>query len=181
MKITRDLPQFENKHALIVVAGLHAADFYIAGNGIMEMTGEFKMLYPHYSDKEGFFESAGHGQIFESGSVLEVNKAKFRHRFLRELDTLIDDTIIRKEITDVYIFAPDFVTNELLKLLPKKDKKQVRYFFKGNFIHLHPFYLLDLIKKKENLGWKVPLGEEARKILNIPIIVKVGKQKRRSK
>lgn len=178
MKITRDLPQFRSKNALIVTAGLHTADFYVASNGEIEMTGEFKMLYPHYSDKEGFFESAGHGHVFESGSVLETNKAKFRHRFLKELDLLIDDTIIRKEVTDVYLFAPDFVTSELLKLLPKKDKKQVRYFFKGNYIHVHPFYLLKLIKEKENLGWKIPLKEEARKILGKPIIVK-GKKGRK--
>lgn len=181
MKISNTLPQFKDKNALIITAGLHTADFYIAKNGQIEQTGEFKLLYPHYSDKEGFFERAGQGRIYESGSVLETDKQEFRHRFLKELDRMIDDTIVRKEITDVYIFAPDFVTWELKKMLPKKDKRQIRYFFNGNFIHMHPFYYLRRIKEKEQLGWKVPVDEEARKILNIPITVKEKKKARKNK
>ncbi len=83
MKITRDLPQFQNKKALIVVTGFHEADFYIVAMARMEKIGEFKLLYPHYSDKEGFFETAGHGKVLESGSVLEKDKVESRRRFFK--------------------------------------------------------------------------------------------------
>ncbi len=177
MKITRDLPQFQNQKALIVVTGLHEADFYIAKNGRIEKIGEFKLLYPHYSDKEGFFETAGHGRVLESGSVLETNKVEIRHRFLKEMDKILDDIIKRKGITDIYIFTPSTIKDELKKLLPKDDRKKIKHAFEGNFTKLHPFQLLSMIQAKEKIGWNVPVKAEAKKILLIPL--NIFKKKRR--
>lgn len=165
MKIPKDFPQFKNRNALIVVTGMHEADFYIAKNGGLEKIGDFKLLFPCYSDKEGFFEHAGHGRIFETGSVLEVDKIETRHRFLKETDKILDSIVMKKDIADIYIFTPDFLKKELKGLLPKEDRKKVRFVVSGNYTHFHPLQMLEIIKQKERIGWKVPLKKEARKIL----------------
>jgi len=133
MKIPRDFSQFINQKALIVVTGLHEADLYAAGDGILEKIGDFKLLYPHYSDKEGFFERAGHGRIFETGSVLETDKVELRHRFLKEIDRVLDNMVMKQDITDIYIFTPDFVKKELVRLLPKEDRKKIRMIVGRNY------------------------------------------------
>lgn len=181
MKITRNLPQFAGRKALLVVTGLHEADFYIARSGEIQKIGDFRLLYPHYSDKEGFFESAGHGRVFESGSVLEIDKIEIRHRFLKEMDRMLDKIVVGEDVTDIYILTPDYMKNELTKLLPKEDRKKIRYIFLGNYTHFHPFQILEILKARENLGWKIPVKEEARKILGIPIVVKERKTKRKLK
>ena len=146
------LSQFKNKKALLVVTGLHEADFYIAKDGNLQKTGDFKLLNPHYSDKEGFFERSGHGRVLETGSVLETNKIEIRHRFLKGMDKILDSIVKRQKITDIYLFSPNFVVNELTQLLPKEDRKKIRYIFIGNYTHMHPFQLLAKIKDQERLG-----------------------------
>lgn len=177
MKIPREFPKFQGKNALIVVTGLHEADFYIAKDGFLEKIGDFKLLFPRYSDKEGFFEHAGHGRIFETGSVLEKDKIEIRHRFLKEMDEILDQVVMKRDITDIYIFTPDFLKKELKELLPKEDRKKIRYIIKGNYTHLHPLQVLEIIGKKEKIGWKVPLSEEARKILKLPISIREKKKR----
>lgn len=168
MKITRDLPQFEGKKVLITVTGLHEADFYFAGDGQIRKIGEFKLLFPHYSDMEGFFESAGGGRIFKSGSILEVEKMEIRHRFLKEMDRILDEMVKRNKFDEIYIFSPIYLKNELKSLLPREDRKRVKQNFQGNFTHFHPFQLLLMIKQSQKLGFKVPIKKDTGKILNLP-------------
>lgn len=177
MKITRNLPQFENKNALLVVSGLHEAVFYIAKDGFLEKIGQFKLLNPKYSDKEGFFVSAGYGRVFETGSVLETDKIELRHKFLKEMDKILDDIVKRRGVTDIYIFSSDFLKNELTDLLPREDRKKIRLIFLGNYTHFHPFQILEMIMLREKVGWKMPIKEEARRILKIPLVVKQKRKK----
>ncbi len=98
--------------------------------------------------------------------------------FLKEVDKILDDIIKRKEITDIYIFTPSATKEELQKLLPKEDRKRIKYIFAGNFVNTHPFQLLAMIKTREKIGWNVPVKAETEKILKIPLnILRKGRRK----
>jgi len=168
MKISRAFPQFKGKTALFIVTGVHSAVLYGVRNGEIRKLGEFQVLYPTYSDRESFFESAGMGHIYGSGAVYERAKDETRKRFLRELKKNERFIISKEHVTHIYIFAPIYIARNVVGTLPNDMRSKVRRIFLGNYTHEHPFGLLGRIRQQKDAEEKIlPVQEQARKILKI--------------
>lgn len=168
MKISNGLPSFEKQKALIIVAGKHAAMFYIAGNGKIDELERFKVLHPKYSDHEGFAQLSGHGMVYRRNFLSELQENETINKFLREIKAHVKRVIGSEKPDSYYIFVPKFLQKEIVDVLPKAQQRNIKKELLGNFVNRHPFELLEMIKKddEKNYGQRVPVSEEARKILN---------------
>jgi len=144
MKISRELPQFNDVETYIVVAGFQEAEFYRAFKGDIEKIYEFYIPAPKYSDREGFFEISGR-EFYGSGSVYEAKKQKIRDEFCQDFVREIKRLKLSSEKA-VFIFAPkyflSFIGNEIRGL-----RKNLKYAFPGNYFRKHPFFLIQKIKQ----------------------------------
>lgn len=167
MKITNKLPQFENKKTLLIVTGGFSGLYFLASDGQIKEIFRTEESQQHYSDREGFFQRSGQGKVFGSGAVYEENKVEREKRFIK---TILNETSrLNKEIDfdEIYLFTPDYISNQITKHFPKEVRQKFIKVFEGNYIHDHPFAILSRIKLDQDkfIGKKVPLKEEARKIL----------------
>jgi len=167
MKITNKLPQSKNKRSLLVVSGAFAGVYFLASEGVIVELSRIKEDQQHYSDREGFFQRSGGGEIFGSRSVYEENKIEREKRFIKKISE--EATRLEKEIgyEEVYLFGPGYMLGQIASGLPQNVRNKIVKSFDGNYIHEHPFLLLLKIKKDRDsiFGKKVPVREEARKIL----------------
>ncbi len=146
MKISEKLPQFKKEKVLIIVTGNHVADFYYAKDKEIEKIESIEITTPHYSDREGFFKTSGRGEVYETGSVYEPQKQEERKKFLKKLKETANHILKNNKITQVYIYSPDYILNEVKQNLPQSLKKKVKDTFEGNYHKTHPFKLLEKIK-----------------------------------
>jgi len=139
MKISRELPQF-SKPAMLVVAGLFQADYYLASNGEIERVSTFVIEKDHYSDRESF----GHrGSIaFESGDKEGKMKKFFNQEFVRQFRDHFKTACMGNKIQKVYLFAPDSVMTQLKKSISGQTRAPLQA-MEGNFSKEHPFKLLE--------------------------------------
>ena len=85
MKIPHELPQFENQRALIVSLGTHAGKCFLAADGNLSEVLALVQEKPRYSDREGFFMTAGRGGVYQTGSVYEDKSDEEARRFIRRI------------------------------------------------------------------------------------------------
>lgn len=146
MKISKNLPRFEGENVLLVVTGRQEADFFRAGDGIIENIPGFKVEKPLHDDRKGRVMRRGHGQVFASGTVYEDQKEKilrdFRREFRKSLKTVLDNFTPDR----IYIYTPAYLVNEILALFPKRVSAAIKKVVKGNFYGKHPFELLERIR-----------------------------------
>lgn len=64
MKISRELPHFDGKNALIIVSGEVRAKIYYASQGVIELLEEVAPHKADYPDQQGLERRMGHGQTF---------------------------------------------------------------------------------------------------------------------
>lgn len=167
MKISKDLPNFEKESAIFLVAGKHSVVLYFAYNGRIEAIEDFKVLHPTYSDHEGFAQVSGHGQVYRHNYLNELQEDATIEEFLRQIRDQLKRHIGFLKPKTYYVFTPKFLQNSIIETFPKKEQTKVSHKFLGNYVKSHPFELLRMIKETDEkiLGQKVPLKEEARKIL----------------
>lgn len=145
MKISKDLPQFERRSALLIVTGEQEAEFYMARDGAIVKHSSFRVPKPQYSDREDFSRGGGSSRVFESGAKFEARK-KLIHR---EFDRLFKERlklIAPQKVDWVYLFCPATVRNEVAGLLPATLKDHLKKTITGNFYKEHPFELLKKLK-----------------------------------
>lgn len=147
MNIQKQLPQFTKQTALLIVTGGQKGVFYLAAAGVIEEIGAVDEPIEKYSDREEFFVSKGGEGDYTSGSVYEPNKQEHIKNFAKKISSEGDRIVQEKGIDAVYLFVPDYVTNELNRALTSRVKEMVQEKFKGNFVEEHPFKLLEKIKK----------------------------------
>lgn len=167
MKISKDLPGFEKESALLLVAGKHSVTMYLASDGRIEGLESFQVLHPTYSDHEGFAQLSGHGMVFRHNFLSELQENATIDKFLRDIREHLKKHIDFEKPDVYYIYSPKFLSKEMLEVLPKNERENIKEEFLGNFVKSHPFELLEMIKKREleKYGGKVPVSEETRKIL----------------
>ncbi len=153
MKIKKELPQFKNEAALLVVAGRQSADFYLAFKGEISKIDTLSVKTPRYSDREGHFKTSGKGQVFSWGAVCEPQKEKVRDRFLRQMKDKFVALSKKSDFSRIYLFCPDYLTPLLEKEFSPSARKKVCFSFAGNYKKEHPFQLLKKIKEK--MEWKI--------------------------
>jgi hypothetical protein len=147
MNIQKQLPQFNKQTALLIVTGSQKGEFYLAAAGVIEKIGAVDEPVENYSDREEFFVSKGGEGDYTSGSVYEPNKQEHIKKFAKKISGEADRIVREKGVDTVYLFVPDFVIHELNRTLTSRVEEMVQEKFKGNFVEVHPFKLLEKIKK----------------------------------
>ena len=105
MKIPRQFKQFHDEPALIIVAGRQDALLYSANNGMIDRVDAVKIPTPHYSDREGAFQTRRKGMIVRSGAPRELRDRDIIRDFIHELGKRMKK--LSFSISKTYIFAPD--------------------------------------------------------------------------
>lgn len=168
MKIKKDLPQFNQEIALLILSAKQAAELYLATDGEIERIDMIKIPRPRFSDKEEFFMTRKGGRMIKAGAGSYEHqplKNELEKEMLHHLANQIKETLKTKKITSIYIFSSPYTINAVKDILSKEAKKLLRFTKSGNYIDHHPFEILEIIKK-EKPGAPVLESEEARKILN---------------
>lgn len=153
---------------MLIVAGGYVAQYWLAYKGELKDLGVAKPHEADYPDREGYTEVRGHGStyVFEA---LDIGKDIWRQKEFLELFSEKTLQLIREfKPVVLYIFAEKEVINILEKRIPKRYQGIIAEIFPENLVNQHPYRVLEKIKKsKDYVGDKVPVKEEARKILNL--------------
>ena len=148
MKISQELPNFDDEKALLVVTSKRVADFFVASKGVIKKLKSFEIPDTWVSGKEDFSERSGSGMVYGSGGLNESQKEKIRQKFLIELKKEIKQMIPKYKIESIYLFSPNYLINSIREALPNSAVKKIKGFLKGNYCSHHPFELLEKIKDK---------------------------------
>lgn len=167
MKIAQNLPQFKDTNAVLIVSGAQDAIFYAARNGTIAKKKRITVQTPTYSDNEGFFAAraaSGRKGALRSGAVREADKWKPREQFMKETAKYLSELQKTYQIEQIFLFAPAYITKELVAHLPKKMQGSIVQTFKGEYEHEHPFELLEKIAETHKEP-ATPVSKEVQKIL----------------
>jgi len=137
MKISENLPQFNDGIALCITTGSHEADFYLAAQGMIEKIDTFTVEKTDPAIPAGFV-------VAESGGrkhLKKMRQADFLETFKEHLAIILK----KQPIALAYLFTPAEVAKELVQTLPAALQKNLRV-YEGNFHNEHPFKLLEKIK-----------------------------------
>ncbi|MBD3238489.1 MAG: hypothetical protein GF332_02530 [Candidatus Moranbacteria bacterium] len=150
MQISKNFPQFNLNQSLIIVASKHAAVFYQAQQGALNKIHDFELKSQKYSDKEGFFQNSGKGQVFRTGSVLNDEHTRIKAEFLQKFEKQINNLKKNlKQSQHIFLFAPDYLMTSLEEKIHRVlQKKPNVSTFPGNFLKHHPNKLLKKINQQ---------------------------------
>lgn len=168
MKVPKQFHQFENEKAIIIVSGNESADIYFAQDGFMEKIYSKEEEIPHYSDREEFFETTmGRSGYVGSGSVYESKEDEVEHSLFKDLQKALMEIFKGNEITSIYILSAEYFLPMVVRAIPKSHKGKIKWTKGVGLAGKHPKMILQALQKEkeERIGLKVPLSEEARKIL----------------
>jgi len=165
MKISKNLPQFNNAVALLVIVSKRKAQCYVVTDGYVTSVRTISVRPPQYTDREGFFETRGKGEVFSSGAVYEKKKQKMEHEMLPELTKTIESVFNEYRVTDMYLFAPAYLIRDIRNALPGTLSRTLRLEIEGNYYSHHPFQLLRKIKEETEKMRARPENQEAIKVL----------------
>ncbi|MDD3778366.1 MAG: hypothetical protein ACOX0H_01990 [Patescibacteria group bacterium] len=171
MEISKELPSFEKKKALIIVTGKQSAKLFVVNNGELNLLQEFDIPTPssEYTDNEGHFKSRGEGGYIASGSVREPKKEYLFDKFSSKLTEVVVDQDSLEKIQEIYLFTPEYMKNELKDSFPNIIQEKIVMEFYGNFGDQHVFELLKMIQEKgseESMDKITPISKKAQKILD---------------
>src|SRR3989344_1938536 len=142
MKITQNLPQFDNDVVLIVVTGKQEAKFYLAQDGEIERIADFELETPHYSDREGAVVRGGSGRRgqgrFATGLAATHQKEKMHNDFLKTCKEHLAKILPTIKATKLYLFSPSYVGKDVMELFPANVQKNTKWIAKGIYISKHP-------------------------------------------
>jgi hypothetical protein len=150
MEISKNLPQFDHKKAVIIVASKQAADVHLAYQGEMKTLTEIRVEKPEYSDREGHFERKSKGKNLGSGSVHEEPDKKAMQDFRNELQDFLKNLKEKVAIEQVIFMRPSQHKQQLQKKLPTYIKDAIDLEIDGNFVGDHPKKILERIDKAAN-------------------------------
>lgn len=149
MEITNTLPQFIDKKVLFAVLGKQAGVLYFLSNGVVEELETHEQPSATYTDREGQFFRGGRGTTYGSGSPHEDKDDTTRAQFQKDIAKEIQDALQKSEADTLYVFCPEHLKNEVLEALPAAVSKKVQDVITGNFVHEHPFKLIERIEIEE--------------------------------
>lgn len=174
MIIKDNLSIFENKRALLVVAGKQTAKLYLIDSRELELIDLISLPKPtsEYTDREGHFEQRSQSGYISSGSVYEPKKEYLFKKFTRELSDMVARIDKTREISEIYLFSPSYIKNEIKETLKKYSNDKVIMEIEGNFNESHPHELIEkiMLEKSENEPVNIR-SEEADKLLKTKNIV----------
>lgn len=168
IRIARNLPQFQDENTLLIVTGDKAMEIYRAQDGIIENVLSYRIADLKRRDRSGNYAKRASGRPLASSSVNEPNDQEWRDRFLRQLNSIVQEVIERGQVTAVYLFSPKHMIKDVTEVLPKLARDAVRGLVYGNFTKFHPFTFLKRIAVQTGeFGQRqaVQISEEVLKLL----------------
>ncbi len=145
MRIRRDLPQFNERRALLIVTGRFAAELYVVYQGTVERLDGFQLVWPKYEDNEGFFEQRGRGMTRISGSVRERKERERVNRFILELRKRVWKAMRDTSADVIVLFSVK--AHQIERSLQDAIRRKIIVELPEDVVGEHPFVLLDRIKK----------------------------------
>src|SRR3989344_4949548 len=163
LHIPKKFSQFNDDPALLVVVGKQEAIFYKAINGEITRLDLFKIPRPKYSDREGYFKIRSHGKEIRTGSDQEFRDDSIIMDFSKNLKKQLKMIIRKMHFSEVYLFAPNYLKNVVMKVFRNIFSGKVAKYIEGNYFKFSPLdLLLKLVPSKESLQF---IPQEAKKIL----------------
>jgi len=162
MQIEKNLPQFNDEKALLVVTGEQSARLYSVNQGTIKELELFHIDNPVYSDREGSFGKTMGKTRIVSGAAYEMKqnlKLDLHVKFFHKLRDDIGAAHKKNKFNVIFLFSPEFILKEIYQSLPKEISSLIQLKVNGNFVDEHPFKLLQKIKKE------TPTNEEVVKLL----------------
>jgi protein required for attachment to host cells len=148
MKISSKLPQFTKERALIIVAGIYDAIFYLAGQGEINRVTEFEFDKVKYeNEKDTYLKTDGTVSV-RGGISYENDYQKIAaDEFAKNFRDTINKSFKKEKIDSIYIFAPDKNINRIPELLLENLKAKIKLKKEGNYLKKHPFEIIEMIKE----------------------------------
>lgn len=144
MKIPQQLPQFNDKHVLLVVMGSHHGIIYKASEGKLEKVDELRIDTPVYSDNEGMFKRGG-GKDISYGSVLEPKKEKAQKDFSVSLAEKVFEYRKHNNLDHIYLYAPKEMKSLIEIDWHNEIKELIEERLDGNYVSKTPVELLKML------------------------------------
>jgi len=162
-RIARELPQFQNAPAFLIVAGKTDGIVYHACDGEIFQVARIHLEKPRYTDREGHSVRRGRGEIMGVGEVrAEHRKQDDERAFLRLLRQAIQHVALRHPIDLVYVFVPAYLKGMLRDALPARVRSRIARVIIGDHVEEHPLDLLARVILKRS---RAPSTPEAAKLL----------------
>lgn len=146
MNIAQQFPQFKKERALLILTGTQEAEFYLAGDGVMEKIEMFRIPRIRYSGNEGLSVRTGKTGVTGGGS--KSTKGQYQQEFEAKFKVAVKDVIARTKPTHISIISP--IVGEIEQMLPVASKRTVHMRLKKNLCERHPEEILGHIKKAAN-------------------------------
>ena len=137
MKIPNDLSQFNDKNALMIVAGKQDAALYHIHDALIDELLKFVTPKPEYSDNEG--RSSGSGNI-HGGAVNNDKDENIIRDFIHELSLKLK--VLNPDFNEIYLLAPGSSHHKIKDSLPKAWRERVSKELQGNHFHETPIEIL---------------------------------------
>jgi hypothetical protein len=148
IQIPRELPQFKNEAALLIVTGSQEAEFFMAKNGELSPLEHFRIKKPVFTDKEGLFQRSGLGRVFgRSGSEKDV-KGEIKQKFFSELAHVLKRLGKDERPDIVYLFTPDYLHKEVEREVEAGLGQPSNKAFMGNYLKHPPLALVEMISSR---------------------------------
>ncbi|EKD23803.1 MAG: hypothetical protein ACD_81C00180G0005 [uncultured bacterium] len=144
MKIAQQFPQFKKERALLIVTGTQEAEFYLAGDGVIEKIEMFRVPKIKFSDREGL--SVRTGKTGVTGGSSNSPKELYQQAFVAKFKVTAKDVVTRVLPTQITIISP--VIAEIEQLLPVTAKKLVTMRLKKNVCERHMEEILGHVQKE---------------------------------
>ncbi|HOF50380.1 MAG TPA: hypothetical protein PLH22_01730 [Candidatus Colwellbacteria bacterium] len=148
MKISSKLPQFNKENALIIVAGVFEADFYLASAGEINKAAGFEFDKVKYENEKNIYLKAVPGTGVRGGLSYDNDYQKIAAKeFAKNFGEVFDKNLKASNIDGVYILAPDKVINQIPEMLPVPLKEKIKFSKEGHYLKAHPFEIIEIVKE----------------------------------
>jgi hypothetical protein len=149
MKISRKLPQFEGVPTLLLVSGEFEARFFVAQDGEIVERNVIKHIPREETIGKDWGFTKGSSATPSSGAVSAHGERtlNLRRRFQEEVASLANEMVTYGEVLQIYLFAPSYVTPQILRHLEQHARRKVIDTFDGEYVKEGPLRALELIAR----------------------------------
>jgi hypothetical protein len=168
VKISRNLPQFRNKKALIVLTGKEVIRIMVAEDGGITDKELYRIKGYFYPDRQGYMEQLGKNRMLMNWGPFDIGHDTWKEReFLLQLRKRARRYLEHEKPDEVYLFAEHEEVNKVKKQFPHEPQPNFVMVVPENMVRAHPFDILLRIKTKrlEEESEPLPLRPEPRKIM----------------
>ncbi|EKE18814.1 MAG: hypothetical protein ACD_9C00225G0004 [uncultured bacterium] len=166
MQISKKLPQFERYPALFISSGEYEAHFHIAFKGSFELVRTIKMEpRVEAKEKQGFEGRKAGMKSISAFSHHGRYVEDLKERFSRNVHRTIQNLILENKLNEIYLFAPKYVANRIMRELDKSQQKKVRMQFFKEYTKENPIKLIEIFESEIESMQKIATATPKKQIL----------------